>query len=102
MTHGLGRGANPPAFGTYEAESDLMADSERNLMEEVGYLSGCVFAHDIISLHLSKILIDAGVIESFGLETILSAAETADRSLPQELQEGYRATLQKLRENIRV
>ena len=33
-----------------------MADSERNLVEEVDYLSGCVFAHDVISLHLAKIL----------------------------------------------
>ena len=77
-----------------------MADSERNLIDEVNYLSGAVFAHDVISLHLAKILIAAGVIESFGIETILFEAETADSGLLEEMQEGYRATLQKLKENL--
>ena len=77
-----------------------MSDSERNLVEEVNYLSGCVFAHDVISLHLAKILIATGAIESFDLETILFEAEMADSNLPEELQEGYRATLHKLQENL--
>ena len=77
-----------------------MADSERNLIEEVDYLSGCLFAHDVISLHLAKILVAAGAIESFDLETILFEAETAASRLPEELQEGYSATLAKLREEL--
>ena len=77
-----------------------MADSERNLIEEVDYLSGCVFAHDVISLHISKILIAAGAIESFDLETILFEAEMENSRLPEEIQEGYCATLQKLRESL--
>ncbi len=32
-----------------------MADSERNLIEEVDYLSGVVFAHDVITLHLGSV-----------------------------------------------
>ena len=80
----------------------MMADSERNLIEEVDYLSGCVFAHDVISLHLSKILIAAGAIESVNLETILLEAETATTRLPLELQEGYSATFEKLRENLEL
>ena len=77
-----------------------MADSERNLIEEVDYLSGCVIAHDFISLHLAKILVAAGAIESFDLEGIMFEAEMATSRLSPEIQEGYSATLQKLRENL--
>ena len=80
-------------------ESNPMA-SERNLTEEVNHLSGCVFAHDVVSLHLAKILIASGTIESFDLETILFDAEMESNRLPEEVQEGYRETLHKLQENL--
>ena len=77
-----------------------MSSTERNFIEEVDYLSGCVFAHDVISLHLAKILIASGAIESSDLETILFEAEMESDRLPEETQEGYRATLHKLQEEL--
>ena len=77
-----------------------MAPSERNLTEEVNHLSGCVFAHDVISLHLAKILIASGALESFDLESILFDAEMESDRLPAEIQDGYRETLHKLQESL--
>lgn len=74
--------------------------SEQELMEAVNYLSGCVYAHDTISLHLAKILIETGAIEASGLRTILFEIETAESQLPEELREGYRETIQKLAGNL--
>ena len=79
-----------------------MMSSERNLIEEVNHLSGCMFAHDVISLHLAKILIASGAIESFDLESILFDAEMESDRLPTEIQEGYRETLHKLQENLQA
>ena len=74
--------------------------SERNLTEEVNYLSGCVFAHDVVNLHLAKILIASGAIESFDLESIIFDAEQASSRLPEEIQEGYRETLHKMYDGL--
>ena len=74
--------------------------SERNIVEEVNHLSGCVFAHDVISLHLAKILIASRVISSDDLETILFEAEMESKDLPDEIQEGYRETLNKLYDGL--
>ena len=41
--------------------------AERDLLEEVNYLSGCAFAHDVIVGHFAAILIAAGAIEKDGL-----------------------------------
>ena len=73
--------------------------AERDLLEEVNYLSGCAFAHDVIVGHFAAILIAAGAIEKDGLETIINGMESAAGRLPSELHDGYLATLQKLREN---
>ena len=77
-----------------------MADSERNLIEEVDYLSGCVVAHDFISVHLAKILVATGAIESVDLEGIMLEAEIATSRLSPEMQEGYSTTLQTLRGSL--
>ena len=74
--------------------------AERDLLEEANYLSGCVFAHDVIAGHFAAILIAAGAIEKDGLETIINGMESAAGRLPSELYDGYLATLQKLRESF--
>ena len=72
----------------------------RDLLDEVNYLSGCVFAHDVAITHLAKILIEAGVIEQVGLEAIIDAMERSVAKLPIELNEGYLETLQKMRRDL--
>ena len=74
--------------------------AERDLLEEVNYLSGCAFAHDVIVGHFAAILIAAGAIEKDGLEAIINGLEGSAGRLPSELYDGYQATLQKLRENL--
>ena len=74
--------------------------ADRDLLEEVNYLSGCVFAHDVTVGHLAKILIAAGAIEKDGLEAIIDGMEDSTGRLPSELYDGYQATLQKLRESL--
>ena len=69
---------------------------ERNLLEEVNELSGSVIAHDVLILHMAKILIAAGAVSEEDMGALILGMKSETDNFPSEIQEGYRMTMEKL------
>ena len=79
-----------------------MQQAERNLSEEIDYLSGAIFAHEILLIHLAKVLVVAEITDENSLQqllTQLSNARLAHSDVPM-FDTGYREALRKISDSL--
>ena len=71
---------------------------ERNLLEEVNYLSGVMFAHDALVQHIGLILIEAEALRP--AQITQAVANMMEANVPEEIAEGFRETLKQFNEKV--
>ena len=82
--------------------------SERNLIDEIDYMSGLIYANEIFTRHIAKILIASGAIDGDSLYDLINQISNeieigmADKNQPAEFHEGYRSYLTQMIEGVKL
>lgn len=76
---------------------------ERDPLEELSYMSGVLFAHEILMAQLAKVMIASGIISHTGVREVLEQLEATyvgQEDYP-DFETGYDETVRKLTDRIR-